>query len=109
MAGKLAIFFVARRSKVIQIQRPRAPLRVWWKKCGTQNDSSAGSRPGRQARGGRPEISFSDPNSDISRQKGLPDLSKRTLTIVVPLHDRAGLIRFRHLSEPQFGNAEGEQ
>jgi hypothetical protein len=31
---------------------PRKPLRVWWKKCGTRNDSSAGSRPGRQARGG---------------------------------------------------------
>ena len=28
---------------------PQEPLRVWWKKCGTQNDSSAGSRPGRQA------------------------------------------------------------
>jgi hypothetical protein len=28
------------------------PPRVWWKKCGTRNDSSAGSRPDRQARGG---------------------------------------------------------
>jgi hypothetical protein len=33
----------------------RVPLRVWWKKCGTQNDSSVGSRPGRQARGGIPK------------------------------------------------------
>jgi hypothetical protein len=37
---------------MIQILRPQKPLRVWWKKCGTRNDSSAGSRPDRQARGG---------------------------------------------------------
>src|ERR1700754_4362044 len=30
---------------------PREPLPVWWTKCGTRNDSSAGSRPDRQARG----------------------------------------------------------
>jgi hypothetical protein len=35
----------------MEIRRPRESLRVWWKKCGTRNDSSAGSRPGRQARG----------------------------------------------------------
>src|ERR1700750_515179 len=36
---------------MMQIRRPRESLRVWWKKCGTRNDSSAGSRPDRQARG----------------------------------------------------------
>jgi hypothetical protein len=36
---------------MMEIRRPRESLRVWWKKCGTRNDSSAGSRPGRQARG----------------------------------------------------------
>jgi hypothetical protein len=28
---------------------PRVPLRVWWKKFGTRNDSSAGSRPSAMA------------------------------------------------------------
>jgi hypothetical protein len=37
---------------MMEIRRPREPLGVWWKKCGTRNDSSAGSRPGRQASGG---------------------------------------------------------
>ena len=42
-----------------EINTMREPLRVWWKKCGTRNDSSAGSRPGRQARGGIQLIALS--------------------------------------------------
>jgi hypothetical protein len=44
-------FLVLGEVSVIENYCPRALFRVWWKEYGTRNDSSTGSRPGRQARG----------------------------------------------------------
>src|ERR1700754_2702933 len=65
---------------------PREPLPVWWTKCGTRNDSSAGSRPDRQARGDSGE-----------KESGVAEWGRPPCTGVVAL-------RARCLRRPRSGN-----